>query len=68
MCSSDLPIQGEDSDGDGIGDFCDNCALPNKDQLDTDGDGVGDACEEDNDKDGVLNSVDNCIVNNYTHN
>ena len=35
-----------DSDGDGIGDDCDNCpSVPNPDQSDADGNGVGDACD-----------------------
>ena len=35
-----------DSDGDGIGDLCDNCPLAsNPDQEDSDGDGTGDACD-----------------------
>jgi hypothetical protein len=37
---------GEDSDGDGIPDFLDNCPdHPNPDQADCDGDGAGDVCE-----------------------
>ena len=45
------PPCGPDTDGDGVGDDCDNCdAAMNQDQGDTDGDGVGDAC-------------DNCPVN-----
>ncbi len=36
----------DDTDGDGIPDYADNCWLvPNPDQADTDGDGIGDACD-----------------------
>jgi hypothetical protein len=36
----------DDTDGDGIPDYADNCWLvPNSDQTDTDGDGIGDACD-----------------------
>ena len=36
-----------DTDGDGHGDACDNCAVGNSDQGDYDGDGVGDPCDPD---------------------
>jgi len=37
-----------DSDGDSIGDLCDNCPIDyNPGQADSDDDGIGDACEED---------------------
>ena len=35
-----------DSDGDGVGDVCDNCpTVCNTQQLDADGDGIGDVCD-----------------------
>ena len=63
-----------DTDGDGLGDVCDddrdndgildgsdNCPLiSNADQLDTDGDGLGDVCDDDRDNDGILDTSDNC--------
>ncbi|MEZ4471448.1 MAG: thrombospondin type 3 repeat-containing protein [bacterium] len=62
---------GDDGDGDGVGDLCDNCpGLDNPDQADTDDDGVGDACDvcpvdanpdqEDADDDGRGDICDNC--------
>ncbi|MDO9236845.1 MAG: C25 family cysteine peptidase [Aquabacterium sp.] len=48
-----------DTDGDGIPDSRDNCALvPNKTQLDTDVDGYGNACDADLNNDGFVNSLD----------
>lgn len=64
----------KDTDGDGIGDACDdgdtdgildiadNCPLVrNPDQSDRDNDGVGDACD-DSDSDTVPDLTDNCIA------
>ena len=63
-----------DTDGDGIGDLCDddddndgvldvddNCPLVvNSDQADTDGDGQGDECDGDDDDDGIIDDDDLC--------
>lgn len=48
----------DDSDGDGVGDLCDNCIfMPNSDQFDMDMDGNGDVCDGDIDGDGMLKSL-----------
>ena len=62
-----------DSDGDGLGDACDdtdndgipdgidNCGLnPNTEQSDVDDDGLGDLCDADLDGDSTPNEFDNC--------
>ena len=49
----------DDLDGDGVDNEADNCPfITNPDQLDTLGLGVGDACDDDGD--GIHNDVDNC--------
>jgi len=65
---SEVALDGDDRDGDGVGDTCDNCPLDaNAAQTDADGDGVGDVCdpcpgdpEDDADGDGVCADQDNC--------
>lgn len=44
-----------DTDGDMIGDVCDNCPDDaNSDQLNTDGDALGNVCDQDDDNDGLM--------------
>jgi len=52
-----------DSDTDGVGNLCDNCATtPNPDQEDTDGDFTGNACDADDDGDGILDDGDGSMT------
>jgi hypothetical protein len=53
--------QQEDADDDGTDDWRDNCVgASNPSQADLDGDGRGDACDDDVDGDGVDDASDNC--------
>jgi hypothetical protein len=51
----------DDDDADGAADVADNCPLvANPGQENTDGDALGNACDPDDDNDGVLDAADNC--------
>lgn len=63
-------LLGQDFDGDGSLDLCDNCPGDNNpSQSDADQDGLGDVCDTCNDSggdadgDGVCDPVDNCLTN-----
>ena len=48
-----------DTDGDGIGDKCDNCTtVKNSNQIDSDNDGYGNMCDADLDQSGFVNIKD----------
>lgn len=51
----------DDDDNDGVPDAADNCPLvANSNQADSDGDGAGDICDTDQDNDGVNDGFDDC--------
>ena len=70
-----LTVTASDTDGDGIGNTCDNCAaVSNTNQANADGDALGDACDacpndaaNDSDGDTVCGNVDNCPVDANTN-
>ena len=54
-CPYNANLDPEDTDGDRIGDECDNCVFTSGSENDIDNDGIGDMCDDDKDGDGVLN-------------
>jgi photosystem II stability/assembly factor-like uncharacterized protein len=71
MYKTTIDCLGEDLDGDGVAEECDNCpGLPNPDQADDDGDEIGDLCDNcpdsantdqsDGDGDEIGDVCDNC--------
>lgn len=59
-CSLIANASQQDSDNDGRGDACDACVNVANTGLDQDRDGIDSACDDDDDGDRVLDTVDNC--------
>ena len=58
-----------DDDADNVSDVVDNCLLvANQDQANFDGDSVGDLCDDDDDNDGVADTVDSFPFNAFLAN
>ena len=56
-----------DSDDDGTSDAFDNCInTPNPNQADHDNDGMGDVCDDDDDNDGIIDSLDKQPMSNMS--
>ena len=55
----ETPAFAQDFDGDGVGDFLDNCSIHiNTGQVDTDADDCGNLCDADYDQTGVVGFLD----------
>lgn len=61
-----VPLEPQDTDGDGVADINDNCTLvPNPAQRDTNGDGYGNFCDPDQNNDGIVNFIDLAILKSF---
>ena len=56
-CPRDVNPTQLDTDGDLVGNSCDNCPVANSFQDDRDNDGLGDACDPDSDEDAILDRL-----------
>lgn len=63
LLTSAASASAADGDADGIDDSVDNCAaVANADQFDADLDGRGNACDADYNNDGVVDGIDQAIL------